>query len=76
MNANQMALHTTSGCFHDTPPQQLGASNAENSDGQNTSDCSTPSGCTVTETKTGSFGSAFNEQGGGVWAVQFDVSGI
>ncbi|KAL5498488.1 hypothetical protein ACEPAH_1841 [Sanghuangporus vaninii] len=76
MSANQMALHTTAGCYHSTPPQQLGTSNAENSDGEDTSDCSTPSGCTVTETKEASFGSAFALQGGGVWAVQFDVAGV
>ncbi|KAL5514171.1 hypothetical protein ACEPAG_2259 [Sanghuangporus baumii] len=76
MSANQMALHTTPGCYHSTPPQQLGASNSENSDGEDTSDCSTPSGCTVTETKEASFGSAFAAQGGGVWAVQFDVAGV
>lgn len=79
--ANQMALHTLPGCFHTTPPDQLGTSagtgnNGMNGGGQNASDCSTASGCVVTETKNASYGSAFAENGGGVWATQFDVSGI
>jgi len=80
MPSNQMALHTVQGCFHTTPPNQLGASgggtNGLNGNGQNASDCSTGSGCVVAETKKASFGSAFAENGGGVWATQFDVSGI
>lgn len=86
MPSNQMALHTTGGCFHTTPPNQLGQSmglgagnvggSGLNGNGENASDCSTGSGCVVTETKTASFGSAFAQNGGGVWATQFDVSGI
>lgn len=83
MSANQMALHTTYGCFHTTPPDQIGQSmglgpgnmggNGLNGNGQNASDCSTGAGCVVTETKFNSFGSSF---AGGVWATQYDVAGI
>lgn len=86
MSTNQMALHTTEGCFHTTPPSQIGQSaglgtgnvggSGLNSDGGNASDCSTGAGCTVTETKSGSFGSAFAQAGGGVWATQFDIAGV
>lgn len=65
---NQMALHTTEGCLHDgTVPQK----------GQNTGlDCSTGAGCVVIETTPNSYQSGFAAAGGGVWATQFDVSGI
>ena len=68
MNFNQMALHTTSGCFTTNQIQQTGALGATN--------CSDGSGCTVRETKPNSFGAGFAGAGGGVWATQFDVSGI
>ena len=71
MSANQMALHTIPGCLHSTPFNQLGASGVGAG-----ADCSTASGCIVAETKSSSFGSAFTQQGGGVWATQFDVAGI
>ena len=86
MTANQMALHTTEGCFHTTPVNQLGQSeglgagnvggSGLNGNGQNASDCSTGAGCVVTETKPNSYGSAFAQNGGGVWATQFDVAGV
>ena len=72
METNQMALHTTQGCVHNTPSDQLGNS----AQGQGADDCSTASGCVVVESKTNSFGSNFAANGGGVWATQFDVSGI
>lgn len=56
--------------MHDTPPDQLGFSNTG-------PDCSTASGCTVTDTThQASFGQGFAEAGGGVWAAQFDVAGV
>ena len=86
MTSNQMALHTTAGCYHDTPTGQIGQSTGLgpgnvggtglNSDGEDATDCSTPSGCVVTETKANSFGSSFAENGGGVWAMQFDIAGV
>jgi len=68
MPNNQMALHTLEGCLHVTPPGQTGQSME--------ADCSMPSGCTVAETAPNSFESGFAAAGGGVWATQFDVSGI
>lgn len=68
MPNNQMALHTTEGCTHNTPPDQLGYSGEL--------DCGTGSGCTVGESKQNSYESGFAAAGGGVFATQFDVAGI
>lgn len=68
MNHNQVALHTTPGCFQDRNPGQTGQSFE--------SDCSTPQGCLVAENKPNSWGSEFVQAGGGVWALQIDVAGI
>ncbi|KAJ6571815.1 hypothetical protein B0H19DRAFT_1372785 [Mycena capillaripes] len=65
---NQYALHTTSGCFHTTPPEQKGNSSIV--------DCSQPSGCLVGENSPNSYQSGFAAAGGGVWAAQFDYTGI
>ncbi|RPD78311.1 hypothetical protein L226DRAFT_481036 [Lentinus tigrinus ALCF2SS1-7] len=58
MPANQMAIHTLSGCT------------------QSGTDCSQGAGCTVGEKADNSYGSAFASAGGGVWATQFDTTGI
>lgn len=63
-----MALHTLPGCYHSPPPNQKGT--------DDDLDCSTAAGCVVHETTPNSFGTGFNNAGGGVWATQFDVSGI
>ncbi|KAJ3570032.1 hypothetical protein NP233_g4669 [Leucocoprinus birnbaumii] len=65
---NQMALHTIGGCFQAANPGQTG----QTIEG----DCSKPQGCLVAETKPNSWGQAFAQAGGGVWALQLDVSGI
>ena len=39
-------------------------------------DCSQDAGCTVIETKNNSFGQGFDQNGGGVYAAQFDISGF
>ena len=65
---NQMALHTLPGCYHSTTLDQKGT-DAD-------LDCSTPAGCVVRESTPNSFGTGFNSMGGGVWATQFDVSGV
>ncbi|KAJ7151048.1 concanavalin A-like lectin/glucanase domain-containing protein [Mycena filopes] len=65
---NQYALHTTSGCLHTTPPNQKGSSSLV--------DCSQPPGCLVGETTPNSYQSGFAAAGGGVWAAQFDYTGI
>ena len=75
MSSNQYALHTFPGCWHTTPPEQLSKSNP-GQNGEFGEDCSTKPGCTVTETRNGSFGEGFAKGGGGVWATQFDVEGV
>lgn len=69
MPNNQISVHSTPGCTHNGSEYQLGTSGT-------TTDCSEPSGCTVMETSPNSYGSGFAAAGGGVWATQFDVSGI
>ncbi|KIP06882.1 glycoside hydrolase family 16 protein [Phlebiopsis gigantea 11061_1 CR5-6] len=69
MTYNQMALHTGVDC---TMP-------LDNTDQTGTallSNCNTTSGCTVKENTPNNYGAAFAQNGGGVWALQFDVSGI
>lgn len=70
--ANQMTLHTTPGCTQPQGVTQLGqTTTADCSLGANSSE-----GCTVVEKQANSFGDGFNNAGGGVWATQFDESGI
>jgi len=66
---NQMALHTTPGCFQTSAPAQPGASGDD-------SDCSTPSGCIVADLDPRSWGQDFAAAGGGIFATQFDFTGI
>ncbi len=68
MTFNQMALHTQNGCFQADGVTQSGSTSATN--------CSTDAGCTVAEKQENSIGSGFASAGGGVWAAQFDESGI
>ena len=68
MTFNQMALHTQDGCMQASSVTQSGSTSATN--------CSTDAGCTVAEQQENSIGSGFGTAGGGVWATQFDVSGI
>lgn len=65
---NQMALHTLPGCNHSSTAYQTGFND--------NLDCSVPAGCVTHETTPNSFGTGFNNVGGGVWATQFDVSGV
>jgi len=68
MDHNQIALHTTPGCFQAQNSGQTG----QTIEG----DCSTPQGCLVAENKPNSWGPGFAQAGGGVWALQIDVAGI
>lgn len=70
MPNNQMALHTTSGCSHVPEAQQY------QSGATTQTDCSLSSGCTVLELKENSLYTGLAAAGGGVWATQFDVTGI
>ncbi|KAK0443985.1 concanavalin A-like lectin/glucanase domain-containing protein [Desarmillaria tabescens] len=74
LNANnQMALHhNDSSCVQSPNPGQSGKTvNADCTNG----DPVGATGCAVTETKPNSFGESFSQNGGGVFALQFDVSG-
>lgn len=68
MTNNQVALHTTVGCYQANVTTQSG----------NTFeiDCSTPQGCDVGESKPNSYGESFAFAGGGVFALQLDAAGI
>lgn len=67
-NANQFAIHTTEGCYHDKPTNQGGFNIDTN--------CSTASGCTVGMNAPNTYMSGFASAGGGVYATQYDSSGI
>ncbi|KAJ7275518.1 concanavalin A-like lectin/glucanase domain-containing protein [Mycena haematopus] len=76
--ANQATIHTAPGCNLPTDsPAQLGASAAAVTGG---TDCaaatSMNAGCGMRSTSTQSFGPGFNSNGGGVYAMQWDSSGI
>lgn len=77
VSQNEMALHTNSGCIiaPNAPSRQTGLVLQSNCSAS--SDGVTPNdGCSVTESKPNSYGQAFADAGGGVWAVQMDVAGI
>ncbi|KAI1787368.1 concanavalin A-like lectin/glucanase domain-containing protein [Ganoderma leucocontextum] len=68
MTHNQMALHAQTGCTQASGVTQSGTTGGTN--------CTDGSGCTVGENQANSYGDNFANAGGGVWATQFDVSGI
>jgi hypothetical protein len=65
-----MALHTNVNgtCTKTTGSKQTGKDAAPN--------CATATGCTVVDPAQNSWGEAFAAAQGGVWATQFDTSGI
>jgi len=69
-SSNQMALHTFAGCSASSGTDQTGIT------GDLNCNSTTGSGCTVGEKAQNSFGAGFASSGGGVWATQFDASGI
>ncbi|TCD60606.1 hypothetical protein EIP91_009772 [Steccherinum ochraceum] len=71
MSANQMALHTFAGCT-----ASGGSGAMTGALGDTNCNSTTGSGCTVGEKTGNSFGQGFAAGGGGVWATQFDTSGI
>ncbi|KAF9035871.1 hypothetical protein BJ165DRAFT_1355166, partial [Panaeolus papilionaceus] len=68
MGFNQIAIHSTVGCYQTQNPGQTGVLLE--------GDCSNDRGCITRETKPNSFGAAFAQAGGGVWALQMAESGI
>lgn len=71
-NGNQMTLHTAAGCtFPGTQWDETGFPVS--------TDCGAnggTSGCAVQDHDTWSYGTDFNNNGGGVWAMQWESSGI
>ncbi|KAK0230125.1 concanavalin A-like lectin/glucanase domain-containing protein [Armillaria fumosa] len=73
MTNNQMALHhNDSSCVQSPNTGQSGRT--LNTDCTNGSPAGS-TGCAVAENKPNSFGQGFNQNGGGAFALQFDVSG-
>ena len=68
MTQNQMALHAQGGCTKANTSLQTGTNGTPN--------CTDGTGCSVLETNPNSVGAAFATAQGGVWATQFDVSGL
>ncbi|KAI0339160.1 hypothetical protein BDW22DRAFT_1295682, partial [Trametopsis cervina] len=70
VTSNQMALHTFAGC------NAASGTNAINQPTITSCNDTTSSGCTVPEKQPNNYGAAFAQNGGGVYAMQFDASGI
>ncbi|KAF8871386.1 concanavalin A-like lectin/glucanase domain-containing protein [Gymnopilus junonius] len=68
MTNNQVALHTTPGCFQATNALQTGHTLETN--------CSKAQGCIVGESKPNSFGPGFAQAGGGVYALVMEPTGV
>ncbi|KAM6492062.1 glycoside hydrolase family 16 protein [Amanita muscaria] len=72
MTSNNYALHTTSGCTVSAGGNMTGTLTNTNCLSTYTND----QGCSILETNPNSFGGAFSNANGGVWATQIDVSGV
>ncbi|KAG8713299.1 hypothetical protein FRC08_013431 [Ceratobasidium sp. 394] len=74
---NQASLHTRSGC---TIPPNYGGSGRLAATGNKALDCtSSPTdnqGCGQISSQANNYGKAFNDNGGGVYAMRWDTSGI
>lgn len=71
-STNDITLHTSAGCTINTAGSQGGTSLSN-------SDCNTGNagtGCGVTTTTANAYGSSFNNNGGGVYAMQWESSGV
>ncbi|KAI9807053.1 MAG: hypothetical protein M1825_005770 [Sarcosagium campestre] len=68
---NLMSLHTSEGCTMDTQKKMIG--NSEWLDCHNSTNYN--SGCGVTAAST-TYGSSFNKNGGGIYAVEWRIDGI
>jgi hypothetical protein len=71
MQANQMAIHGSEACKAPGNQQEL-----QSGTPLLTQNCTADAGCTVGETKQNSLGAGFAAAGGGVYATQFDTSGV
>ncbi|KAL5641346.1 hypothetical protein ACGC1H_001732 [Rhizoctonia solani] len=71
--ANQASLHTKSGC---TIPEQYGSSGMLAASLNCAADETGNQGCGQLNSKPNNYGKAFNDNGGGVYAMKWDRSGI
>ncbi|CAE7208322.1 unnamed protein product [Rhizoctonia solani] len=71
--ANQASLHTKSGC---TIPEQYGSSGTLAASLNCAADETGNQGCGQLNSKPNNYGKAFNDNGGGVYAMKWDKSGI
>lgn len=70
--ANSITLHTSPGCNINTAGSQGGTTLASpNCNFENGN-----SGCSASTTAPNAYGDSFNANGGGVWAMQWETSGI
>jgi len=70
--ANQMALHTQTGCTQATGITQTGTTGNPNCDNNSSSGA----GCTVIDANANSYGAPFAAAGGGVWVTEFAETGV
>ncbi|CAE6338481.1 unnamed protein product [Rhizoctonia solani] len=70
---NQASLHTKSGC---TIPEQYGSSGTLAASLNCAADETGNQGCGQLNSKPNNYGKAFNDNGGGVYAMKWDKSGI
>ena len=71
MTNNQMAIHSGEACKVPGNQQSL-----QSGTPLLTANCTEDAGCTVGENKPNSLGAGFAAAGGGVYATQFDTSGV
>ena len=77
---NQYSLHTTQGCQHPANSSSSSNNNPTESGTLISTDCfnatANNEGCVVQDASTNSFGAGFNDNGGGVYAMLWDATGM
>ncbi|KAJ7931205.1 glycoside hydrolase family 16 protein [Mycena leptocephala] len=74
---NIYSVHTGSGCsISDSAVSSMTKVKIVQTDGTNCDANANPAGCGFTDQQTSTFGPGFNSAGGGVFALQFDTTGI
>ncbi|PLW58836.1 hypothetical protein PCANC_00258 [Puccinia coronata f. sp. avenae] len=74
LNTNQMTVHSGPGCAITNPMSQSAVGNVLNTDCD--VNASSNLGCGVHDRSNASYGQPFNQQGGGVFAMEWSSSGI
>jgi len=76
-NQNIYSVHTGSGCsVSSSAVSAMSAVTIVQAEGTNCDATVNPAGCGFTDHQTTTFGPGFNSAGGGVFALQFDTTGI